>query len=489
MSRVPRPTLLPVLLLICATAAPARADEALQEARRLAAAGAAQLALERVERLQPADPAAPGWAQWEALRCELLARLARHAPLLARAAAWPAAMSGQPLVDCLRRAARAAAAAGQGATARRYAARLLWQSAVDTDTARALRLAVIDAYVADGAREDALRSMLRFDQDYRPLDEATAARFAEALIGLDAARDAVNWLASLDEANPVKLLLRLKAGLATPEATAAQARALAARRADPGYWRAAAEAARYGDDALLLAEAAEHALNLAAPQAREQAAQQLWDSYRALARRTANEARLLTGDDGGWADLAARRLAGSPVAGRALFAELARHGRSPEVRRSAQLQLVFSLISDGLDLTALRLAGAHGFEPAAIDPQARYLLGAAAERRGDAATAVRYWEGLAPPPGSGEAQWALRLARAHELAQQPALAARQYLRAALAAGAPEAAVAAARLAAARNLARAGYREDARAQLDWVLGHAKDPAQVAAAREELARLQP
>ena len=41
--------------------------------------------------------------------------------------------------------------------------------------------------------------------------------------------------------------------------------------------------------------------------------------------------------------------------------------------------------------------------------------------------------------------------------------------------------------AAANLARAGYREDARAQYQWLLKNAKDPSQLETARRELARL--
>jgi len=45
----------------------------------------------------------------------------------------------------------------------------------------------------------------------------------------------------------------------------------------------------------------------------------------------------------------------------------------------------------------------------------------------------------------------------------------------------------ARLAAALNLARAGYRDDARAQFQWLLQNATDPAQRDIARRELAKL--
>jgi hypothetical protein len=47
--------------------------------------------------------------------------------------------------------------------------------------------------------------MLRFDQDYKPLDRDTAARFADALLTHRMEKEAVNWLSRLDDASAVKL--------------------------------------------------------------------------------------------------------------------------------------------------------------------------------------------------------------------------------------------------------------------------------------------
>jgi hypothetical protein len=75
------------------------------------------------------------------------------------------------------------------------------------------------------------------------------------------------------------------------------------------------------------------------------------------------------------------------------------------------------------------------------------------------------------------------IARGYEARNQPLLAADYYLRAALLAPATEAA-AEARLLAGLSLVRAGLREDARAQFEWLLKNARDPAQIAVARREL-----
>jgi len=201
--------------------------------------------------------------------------------------------------------------------------------------------------------------------------------------------------------------------------------------------------------------------------------------------------------------------------------------------------------------------------PDGLDPQARYLLGSIAEARNAPASALRFWQGLATPPGVGAEEWQVRLAvmqwRASEVdaavntmralvkpaqplpgqassralvlagemldvgrpgpaeelyaallplagrgdardilvalggiaesAAQHARAADYFLRAALAdeLRATDALALQARLAAAMSLARAGYRDDARAQFQWLLKHSKDPVQIEAARRALSTL--
>jgi hypothetical protein len=536
---------------------------ALETARELAASGAARLALARVEQLQPRDSGVARWGEWEALRLGLLVRLKQNEEALNRAAALPARLPAAELRLCLLEAARAAVAAGKGPEARGYAARVLWQLDAKAAEARAARLLAIESHVLEQQGETAFRSMLRFEQDYRPLDAAVAERFVEALLDLKQDRHAVNWLARLDEASPQRLRLQLRTGLVTPEAAVAQARARAARGGAAGYWRVIAEAAAMQKSGVLRVESLEHALHDSDGDAsRQQAlAGQLWQGYLAEAQAAANRGGLLAGDDAAWLDLASRRLGTDPVRSRALFAHLSRNGGARDVRQVAQLQLVFSLSQDGVDLAALRLFGDGAAEADGLDPRARYLLGSIAESRGSPAAAARFWQGLAPPHGVTAEEWQVRVAAVQwgarmpdaavatvralaksgrplpapavtravtlardmrdagkpELAQetlaallpladrgasrgalqvlgelaesggQHAQAADYYLRAALADGAGDALALQARLAAGINLARAGYKEDARAQFQWLIQNSKDAASRDAARRELSRL--
>ena len=554
-----------VALLCAVLAAPAAA---LETARSLAASGAPHLALGRIEQQQPRESNAPRWAEWEALRLALLVDLRRYDEVLRRADALPASMTPAFARSCLLSAARAAIAAGQGARARAHAVRVLWQLEPEPAEQRTARLLVIESYLAERQGETAFHAMLRFGQDYRPLEPAIASRFVDALLDLDLDREALNWLASLDETGAVKLRLRLRGGLIGADAAIAQARArLAPRRkapGDPGYWRVLAEAAaRKGDDALRV-EALERLLDQAgASETRDAGAQagELWKAYLAYARAVANRGQMLTGDDKAWADLAARRLRASAVEARALFAFLARNARDNGARHAAQHQLAFSLYQSGVDYAPLLLFADVPVDT--LDPKARHLLGEIASRRDRPALAARYWQGLAAPQGGDAQEWQLRLAEAQwrsgaaeaavatvrgiarspapltraaaarvlalareaaaagspapaeemlsavlplaagndarlllgalggiaESAAQFARAADYFLRAALAdaSRSADALAVQARLSAAMNLARAGYREDARAQYQWLLKYAKDPAQLDAARRELARL--
>jgi hypothetical protein len=536
---------------------------ALETARELAASGASRLALARVEQLQPRDPGAARWGEWEALRLGLLVRLKQNEEALNRVAALPAKLPAGDLRQCLLEGARAAVAVGKGPEGRGYAARLLWQLDATPAEARAARLLTIESLVQEQQGDAAFRSMLRFEQDHRPLDRAVAERFVEALLDLGQDRQAANWLSRLEETSPQRLRLQLRTGLVTPEAAVAQARARTAKGGAAGYWQVIAEAAAMQKSGALRVESLEHVLHDDESDARRlhALAGQLWQGYLAEAQSGANRAGLLAGDDTAWFDLASRRLGADPVQSRALFAYLSRNGGARDVRLGAQLQLVFSLAQSGLDRAALRLFGDGAVDAEGLDPQARYLLGNIAETRGYPVAAARFWQGLATPPSVVAEEWQLRLAAAQwgarmpdaaaatvralaksgkplpapavgravalardmrdagrpELAQetlaallplagraesrgvlqllgeiaesggQYARAADYYLRAALANSTGDAVALQARLAAGINLARAGYKEDARAQFQWLIQNSKDAASRDAARRELSRL--
>ncbi|MBM3356194.1 MAG: hypothetical protein FJY54_00490 [Betaproteobacteria bacterium] len=551
-----------LLVLICLACA--GVASALETARQLEQGGAVRLALNRVEQLQPREPKDPRWPAWEALRLKLLLALGREREVLARAAALPAEMPVLELRESLAFAARAGIALGQGAAARAHAARALWQLDSSPEEVRALRLLVIEAYMADRNGDAVFRAMLRYAQDYAPLERALAARFVEALIELGMAREAASWLSNLEDGSPAKQLLLLHANLLAPETAIAHARAQLAKGGARGHWRVIVEAAARTGNAPVRIEAMEQLLQLAAPGAQaESRARELWLGYFAGAQDAANQNQLLTGDDAAWYEFGARRLATEPALARGFFAHVAQRGMIPATRENAQLQLAFSLEKAKLDLAAVRLFEHGRIDPDALGAQARYRLGAMAEARAEPALAARFWEGLPEPAGAAADEWQVRLATVHwragnakaamvalrraaegrrmlateamqravvlaqemlgagrldhadaalevllplaatahrreillalgRIAQatgQFPFAADYYMRSALLneSRVPDALELQARLAAALSLARAGYREDARAQFQWLLRNSKDAAQLELARRELAKL--
>lgn len=555
-----------VFLIWIAGAFAADGGDALGPARRLMEAGAPQLALQRVQQLQPRDVAAPGWAEWETLHLNLLLRTGRHNEALLRAAALPADMPEVYLRESLKLAGRAAMAAANGELARNYAARVLWQLRPQAGGEREIRLLVIDSLAADKKGDDAFRSMLRFQQDYRPIDHNSAALFVETLLDLGMVTEALNWLGSLDQAGAARLLLRLKSGLIGADAAIAQARTMLAKRNNRGYWRVILQAAMQKQDHVLQIEAMENLLQLsdaAGSQVLASQSKALWQAYRDIAPSAGNRNNLLAGDDAGWADFAAQHLGSDAPLARIFYAFLAQQGQSGETRHSAQLRLVFSLETRGLELVALRLFQYAYPAAEAIDFQTRYLLGAIAERNNLPAIALHFWRGLEVPPDVGIDEWKLRtaaatlragsahnnsaaikdiivavgklpatllkrcaalaqemldagrpdfakelfqallpivdnslsrtvsfgLGQAYERTGQPQEAADYFLRSALQAErrAPDMLALQARLSAALNLARAGNRDGARAQFEWLIKNTKNPAYIELARKELKKL--
>ncbi|HSQ05057.1 MAG TPA: hypothetical protein VLN59_13520 [Burkholderiales bacterium] len=553
--------LLWLLALLWPSGACAQTNPDLAVAQELAKVGAYQLALDRIEQYQPRNTDQVEWPQWEGLRCQSLSALGRHGELIQRIDAFRPDAVSPPFTACLIAGARAALVLQKPDLSQSYAALVLWLSNSSLGDMRAARLAVIDAHLAARHGEAAFRAMLRYQQDFQPVDPAIAGSWVDGLLALGMDREALNWLPQLDEKSPAKLALRVKSGLVSPDAAIAQARAALSKRDDVRYWRLIADVGMHLGKTALQIEGLEHVVN-ASGSGNAGSIAKLWEAYDVAARQIGNEQRLLRGDDSAWADYAGRRLGTEPQLSRAVFADLARNAQDVSTRRTAQLQLVHSLHETALDRVALQLFERDLSDVEALDASTRYWLGNAAEAQGQAALAARFLRGLPAPPGVDSDEWTLRVARltmrsgvidagviqnltalyagrkslsrplvhgiaalaeelldgaqadaagalfevalpyaerseartilfglgrAREAAGQRRAAATAYLRSALLADArsPDAAALDARLRAALNLARAGYREDARKQFQWLLENSRQPAHLDIARRELS----
>lgn len=411
---------------LAGAAAPPHADE-LGVIRRIAAAGAIDLALERIARLQPREPSAPQWIEWELLRLELLHGRGRDAEVLKRAAAarniaMPDGAAGRFWLT----AARAALRLGEPAQARLFFARYFLRACAErapqalcrnaepsAGAYREARSAVIDILLADGNVEDAYRSMLRFQQDFAPLAAGEVERFVTALVGAGRAADAASWLPQLDKSSPAAALLRLRAGLISPDTAIAQARALLAKGVVAPALDLLSAAAAMQKNRRVELESLEHRLD-AAPaeprQALERIAASLWEAYAGLGEQVANQAQLLVGDDGAWVERSLVLDAQQPQLARALLAAIAQRSRSEAMRARAQLQLILSLREGRRAAAALRLFAPPRFTVPDLQPAVRYELGALAAEQKNAAEAVRFWQGLPVPAGMNPQEWGLRYA-------------------------------------------------------------------------------
>ncbi len=407
------------LLILASLAVPAfaQANDALQAAYRLAGAGAPELALKRVEDLQPSKHGDARWADWEILRLNLLAQLGRNAEILLRVEKLPSDVPVHVMRRALFLGGRAALMAGNPPLARRHLARLLWQFGTLDEEYRLARQLTIESYLAEKKAREAYLAMLRFEQDFKPLSRELAQRFARGLVLQGMEKEAAPWLAYLDDANPVKLLARLKAGLMAPEAAVAQARTAMKKATLPGHWLVLKQAGIMQNNPALRLEAEEQLANLENPgeegiQA-SAAAADLWQSYRRAAETLANQNHLLVGDDANWLELASRLHVSSPPLGRALLAHLSTQGNALGSREQALTQLVASLRGGKLGRTAARLFAdpSRGLDHA-LSPETPYALGAVAAEGGEAGLAARLWKGLPAPQGVAPEEWQLRLAAA-----------------------------------------------------------------------------
>jgi hypothetical protein len=403
------------MVLVCAAAGNAfpQSPESLDITRRMARAGAIDIAIERVNQSQPINRADPRWLEWELLRIELLVQRTRHSEVIQRAAdlsrvAIPDGVARQVWLS----AGRSALSMGRPVDARLWLLRYFLGSELGGKDYRETRLAVIDSYLDEKNVEDAYRSMLRFAQEFAPVTASEAERFVAQLLAFDRAQDAATFLPQLDKTSPAAAMLRLRAGLLSPEAGIAHARALLAKGMSPSALPLLADAASRSKDRALQIEVLERQLDAGGqlqPAIREERTATTWKAYNEIGQHTANRLQLLIGDEGAWLERAPGLAAKEPQLARSLYGHIASIARQDDVRARAQVQLIASLREAKLSLCALHLfADKKRFPVAALDARVRLLLGELAAESKRPAEAVRYWQGLNLPREASAQDHALR---------------------------------------------------------------------------------
>lgn len=386
--------------------------------RKIAEAGAHTLALKRIEALQPRNADVVSWFEWERLHLDLLEASGQHNLLVDRVRAYPDGLSlRREALPLLLPAANAALRSGVPLQARHWLRQWFANSAIDAANfdpvqyRRARRL-VIEALFAEGNAESAYRSILRYQQDFAPLAADETEVFVAGLLRLNRNSEAAQWLTQLGPRSHYAALLRMRAGLMSPDAAVTQARTALSKSFDAAAIDLLDAAARVQNDRAVLVEVAELRLN-AAPLPRSADAKvggekstALWRSYEEAALAAANQAQLLVGDDNGWLAQAQRIRSQQPSTSRALLAYLASKAASERMRADAQAHLLAALRDARLERAAMLLfADTTRFPIAALDQRVRHALGTINAIQGRPEQVTAYWRGIGAPAGMTAEQW------------------------------------------------------------------------------------
>jgi hypothetical protein len=401
----------------------AEASDSLDLARQFEQAGVPALALARVERDQP-KPDDPDWVEWEALRLTLLYETNRPKELIAQVQGLPANLPRDFLQKAYGHGAWAYLEQGEGLQAKDMLARLLWQFDLSPKEQMSARRMLIDADVQAGQINDAYLSMLRYQQDFQPLDQGTTASFVESLLNAGKTAEAATWVAALDPDTPLSLLGRLKAGVVTPEAAITEAQEKLQKKNNPEFWAVVRDAAGMTKNRESFLAAQEQLLNLKKPGKGLFGVNPsaLWKSYLDEGEAAGNRYQLLLGDDTSWLLQAQQITAESPAVSRAIYAFVSVRGSSPDSRTVAATQLMENLLGNKLGLAALRLFQAvpELSQNPGITPQIQSGLGEAAMANGDFKTAAGLWHFLTVPPDDvGNEDWQIQRAEVFAKASMP----------------------------------------------------------------------
>ena len=327
------------LICVCAAsglfAASIHADP-FQDIVTLAEQGVPELALQILDQRQTSiDPLAAEWAAWEKARILIYQQQRDWVSVARRTQALP---DNLPLMFTrwvLTQGAAAQLESGQGAAARAWLLRLIWQAAgVESQLFAQWRRMVIHSYIVDGRVDDAYVALLRYQQDYGE-DVHIQLLQAHVLLLLGRAAEAATLLVGTQEptAAALYLLARLRSG-GLPENILQEARQLLTQQQVTTSQGLAAvvqaEAAQMIGDHERHVEAVEYVLALygdVTPSAFvglfNITDDSVWDAYVAYAQVLSNQRQLLMGDFAPWFAVAQSLAEEHPIRARALFAFLA----------------------------------------------------------------------------------------------------------------------------------------------------------------------
>ncbi len=413
-------------LIVLVWLLPAASAAKLQRVAALVRGGAIGLAVRLIDRDQPPPQDTARWMAWEKERYAAYAERQDWNAMSQRACKLPAGLPDDFVQWTLTEAAAAQLAAHDGAGARLFLRRLLWQERGTTEALSRWRRMVIRSYLVDNDLADAETAVLRYEQDFDVHSDSWSVLRGTILLRLGRNRSATSALAGVRtyEGRLLLLLAGLRSGDYEPARVLARALDLVRETAKRPMlqrqaWILAAYAAERAGNAPQHLSSLEHALNFPRKTGADDplfrvSSDDLWNGYDKVANSIGNKSRLLIGDDAAWLGKAAVYGRDYVPYARALYAFLAFHASDPKTRQLAQERLAVSLYTDRDD-RVVRALFTHSERFASLDrvpDQVRYLLVDHAIADDNISFAGRVMQSLKdPPPGENADEWALRRAR------------------------------------------------------------------------------
>lgn len=386
----------------------------------LVAGGAPHLALRLLEKNQPSSLDQKAWMAWEKRRLAIYAAQGEWAALVDKIDHLPDGLPPEFVQAMWLEAAKAKLAEKDGAGARVYLRRLLWQQKAKLKSTATWRELVVRSYLDQDAIQDARRALTLYREDFHPHSAEWTYLYARVLLRAGDASGALKALAGNQTflGRVFNLLARLRSKAESPARIIKAARTLEHQtRKHPDInrqvWALLAEAAGKAKDESLRVSALEHALPVD-DKLFDLNADTLWDAYIQYAEKLGNAAHLLIGNDAAWLAAAAHHAKQAPVKARAMYALLATRGDDATGAARGGALLLKSLYAAGEDdvAHALFLDSQRFAKISDLPPDVRYILSDHALKAYDIHLAAKLVDGLdTPPPGEKRDSWLLRKAR------------------------------------------------------------------------------
>lgn len=341
--------------------APFEEDNQLQEVVKMASAGAPGLALRMMDRVQKdISPKSSLWIIWEKQRLKIYAANQDWDSIIHRVEALSNTAPTDFFRWALTQKAQASLRQLKGTQAREQLRALILsvsgeENQSSLDSLQQWRRMIIHSYIAEGLSEDALTSILRFQQDYSTDKKEILFLRARVLLMSQRPTEAIELLAEYTqepEAGMLALLAQLRSEDRNPlKVVQAGLRHLRGKKGDKSLraslWAVVAEAAQRAGDRGSTVNALEHIVADTNRQAIDKLfsfdADSLWNAYLDYALYAGNQAQLLIGQDDEWFKHADRSGKKFPVQQRAIYALLMHRGTNADNRLQAARLFIKSI--------------------------------------------------------------------------------------------------------------------------------------------------